>query len=702
MEAASDSDYVNDVEDSSAEVNAPVNSKSTLTPPAGEAISEDFESIFRGRKLKRRHPNDDDSSARKRKIIPPYSDSYRKLFNQVVEDVLSPHGEDGLSPSQFGIIEWAAGEKAVLFDYVEKHGQGDLSAIAAAIGTKSPPEVNDYLLLLRQGYRERDLRESGGSLRYGDIPAADQLSASCCAALDRAAESLAFHQLGHEEQLEQSKYGDYWLLTENLASNLNDAAPRKQMSHENGSIPDNHRSSLPSDLRAPVELLNLPKLLELSTRLFMNTGPLQPFENWTTLANTGETPSILATAFVDLHTLALSVTKRLISTTLFLANSRLRANDMKGRASRKAQVKRRDVRAALKILNMKQDLDEYWGGVARRLGLEVYDLDSQQGRGSRIAKMKLEGQEPMTYDEVEERMRERSRSPRSPSTSTSRAGSASRAQTVALDVVHNVPADGAVQFTAQQPIRANSPPFASPPPSPLTQETVAFFDAEDSYASALDRLASVREERRLWRLLGDSPSADLPELSVLVSDMQKPPKRPRKLLDRFEKEAREVHWRDRVDYRAEWERYGARVPDEAFGKLKRRIKDVEKDDEDGSGLESDNVGSKDALTSRTLRSQTPAAGMLRSRDTSADLADSNSDRSSSERVDKEETMGLTEGGHEEDSDEEGSEEEDSEEEDSDEEEHMSSRADESSHDESDQDMPDHLPSPGIVIPSIEE
>lgn len=75
-------------------------------------------------------------------------------------------------------------------------------------------------------------------------------------------------------------------------------------------------------------LLHAENMLALSKNLFMNRSPdiPSPWPHWSTYASEQvPEPSILRTAFNDLHTLAVSVTKRLMQTAVMQATSRLRS-----------------------------------------------------------------------------------------------------------------------------------------------------------------------------------------------------------------------------------------------------------------------------------------------------------------------------------------------------------------------------------------
>jgi RNA polymerase I-specific transcription initiation factor RRN5 len=107
----------------------------------------------------------------------------------------------------------------------------------------------------------------------------------------------------------------------------------------------------------------------------MNRSPdiPSPWPHWSRYASElASEPSIYRTAFNNFHRLTLSVTKRLVQTSIIQATSRLRAQrrrrDDKGLSP---FVKTRDVVTAIDILGLRRNGSERWKGVARRCGLRV-------------------------------------------------------------------------------------------------------------------------------------------------------------------------------------------------------------------------------------------------------------------------------------------------------------------------------------------
>ncbi|KAF4513544.1 hypothetical protein G6O67_000806 [Ophiocordyceps sinensis] len=110
-----------------------------------------------------------------------------------------------------------------------------------------------------------------------------------------------------------------------------------------------------------------------------------PDGNWTFIDDVP--PSVWATTFNDFHSLVVSLTKRLVQTTLIISTSRIR--DKKELVPKTSGVvRKRDVEAAVASLGMSPNTQQFWNKSARRLRLNVVqDEDSDE--------------EPLTYNQVE-------------------------------------------------------------------------------------------------------------------------------------------------------------------------------------------------------------------------------------------------------------------------------------------------------------
>ncbi|KAI2619959.1 hypothetical protein GGR54DRAFT_647595 [Hypoxylon sp. NC1633] len=379
---------------------------------------------------KRRHPAASPSNPPSKRQKGPFNARYLSLLNSEISNATpgsqfssspnpqppsSPPSSPPLEPSQLGAIPWTSTEKTAFFTALSRLGRDNASAIASRIGSKSVLEVQQYQSLLSAAARARD-SDAGKRVRMAqapDIPAAAELSTELNLALERAADGIAERQEAHEQAVEQARWGaGLWLVTGPIARILElrfrDAATRRSASVSDSapnlrSNPDpdarpgsgDIETETASDPLPPfAELFHLRNWLWLSERVFMNSTVV-PDGNWRSVSGgvgmSGEendTPSIRATALADFHLLAVSVTRRLVCATLFVAGSRVRAKQGgssggRGRRIRtKAVVKARDVQAALASVGMKENSREFWAKAARRLRLDVYDNDDDdEGEG---------------------------------------------------------------------------------------------------------------------------------------------------------------------------------------------------------------------------------------------------------------------------------------------------------------------------------
>jgi RNA polymerase I-specific transcription initiation factor RRN5 len=267
--------------------------------------------------------------------------------------------------------------------------------------------------------------------------------------------------------------------------------------------------------------------LQLSERFFMNFGESKLEDNWINLAYKGESPSITCDAFADFHAIAVSITRRLIQSSVFFALSRIRS--MRSNIHQRASVvKARDVRAALRVLDMKRNSFEFWIGVARRCNLDVADIRHKKGWEAHY----------MNYNEVEdalsgrkppaEKLRKRSAhpSPHRNSHDDSEEDGCGTEGSSGMD---------------QSPTQSSISSLLS------TSDEEAPSSAEDSYVEYIDRQKSRTEELRIQQLL---------QCPTSIGTEDNRPKSP--LKSEIElisvKDLRD--WRERTLYRSEWEEYG--------------------------------------------------------------------------------------------------------------------------------------------------
>ena len=455
-----------------------------------------------------------------------YNDGYRNLLNDTMNEIVKKTASDELKrveAGQIGITRWSVEEKEIFFSALATKGKDNHLGVAADIGTKTELEVLVYLQLLQSATIDHHLHDRRQQLSgLSDIPGAFEIGKDCCDALDLAADALGVLQEKMERDAEIEKYGNLGLLDTRTAQLVE--------GHFHQGEDDEKEVSrvLPA-----AQLLNLKSHLKLSSHLFMNSNDAE--YNWRSYVGRNEGPSILHTAFSDFHSLAVSVTRRLIQSTLFFAMSRLRAMNTPN-YTHQQHVRREDVTAALNVLGMKHTAHSYWAGVAKRCNLDVYeDLKRKTVEGKKL-----------DYEEVERRLNQPRRY-KTKSAATTPEGNDRYSSTSARRSVHE-----------------NNFSISEHTSEDLTEATASTYDSEfshrqcrnnastsaipeqdqDVYAEAIDLQASHLEEQRLWKML----SQEAPERTQLrETKLPKNPGANRKSREDLD------DWRGWVSYVGEWE-----------------------------------------------------------------------------------------------------------------------------------------------------
>lgn len=215
---SSASDYIDDVE---ASQESEVDVSHLPTRPSSRRQSR---TPLTPRK-RRRIESVDASRARKHHFKAKYNDAYRLLFNEDVTRAATRFQPDETIQhynTQIGSSVWSADEQGLLFAALGRLGRDDVPGIANAIGTKSIPETRELLLLLQ----DAATKQGDAKVTLRDIPAAIEVGNECVEQLDQAGEALAWHQETFEASQEQDRYGDYWLITSELAEDIETALER--------------------------------------------------------------------------------------------------------------------------------------------------------------------------------------------------------------------------------------------------------------------------------------------------------------------------------------------------------------------------------------------------------------------------------------------------------------------------------------------
>ncbi|KAL2691858.1 hypothetical protein Neosp_002250 [[Neocosmospora] mangrovei] len=452
---------------------------------------------------------------------------YLNLLNIDIKDaaqrVCVVDEEGVLDASQIGLTLWSTLEKKLFFEALARLGQGDLPGIASRVGTKSEVEVNHYLHVLQRAQllRQREVRRS--AIEFPEHPAAIELSQQCCHALEEAADAISVRQERKEEQREESKWGECWDITPKIARQL-----------DNGENPEGQ--NLPFST-----LFHLHTWLGLSERIFMNSSI--PSENWNFIDN--NPPSMWATTFEDFHSLAVSITRRLVQTTIFLSMSRIRAKKEVMPSTRDI-IRVEDVETAVASLGLKRNSLKFWNKCARRLRLEVYNEPPNRDEEAE--------QEALSYDQIEsdlpgrEEKAKRALEPSMVEDSSDLSGEeviddsdfetamiASREEEAAI----NREAMEILQFSA-----ADFPETYRKKES--LKNRIATERRQEQYAEEGDQHVSRQAEAEMWDLLQKKPPIEIPK-------MYQPGSAQRTTLDVESIFPIGRDWRTQTRYHSEWE-----------------------------------------------------------------------------------------------------------------------------------------------------
>ena len=493
------------------------------------------------RSKKRKAHDENAPRSRLKRLRGHYNNNYRKLLNNTIDDITKntiPGELKPLGASQIGITYWSVEEKELFFRALTTKGKDDLLGIAAMIGTKNELEVHVYLQLLQKARKEHHLYDRRQQLLdISDVIGAFEVSKDCCDVLDLAADALAVLQEKKELESEMEKYGELRLLDATTAKWVEDHL------HEGKDGESEVLQVLPA-----ATILNLSYYLELSSRLFMNSN--DPEYNWRSYSGRDESPSILYSAFSDIKDIAISVTRRLIQSTLFFAMSRLRATSSSNYTHR-LHVRRRDVIAALSVLGMKHDAKSYWTGVAKRCSLDVYeDLKCRTVEGERLH-----------YSEIERRLNE-------PRKYRSKSGAITPQENGLASQTPLYEDDSSVSDYLSEDISEVSASPDDADSSHASCESHAFAQEhleqdQDAYADAIDLRASQYEEQSLWKMLGQKAPETIKPWETQLPKRPGPTRKSREDLD---------DWRSWVDYFGEWEAHSKPVSASDFAVNRRKFR----------------------------------------------------------------------------------------------------------------------------------
>lgn len=473
-----------------------------------------------------------------------YNEGYRQLYNETVNEIVREPPSDHqelLPPSQIGITMWSSEEKDSFFTALAKKGRGNLPGIADSIGTKSEFEVHVYIKLLQDAVVRQHLHSPRNHLfDVSAAPAAFEVSPECSAALELSADTLSVIQKKAEVKCEKKEHHDMWLLNRKIGRWAS-LCLRQGVKGEKEV----------QERLAAAKLLDLEAFLKLSTEIFMNSN--QDDGNWREYCAKGEKPSIRFTAFADFHRMVISITKRLIQTSLFLAMSRRRATTTPNFTPKQA-VRKQDIVAALNVLGMKHNSRRFWTGVARRCALDVYDDDDDDDDNGEEAIHRS-----LSFSEVEKRLSQGGIKDKDNGHGIHNTEETKKTTATRSSISPSSPSSSSSSSSSTPPNPRNHPPPnnlndlsspqnppSSPSPSPPNTPSPSDQDSDpDIYAEALDKKASTYEEQRLWTLLNQEPPEPLHPDAIPIP--RAPPREREKKGDKLD------DWRAWTDYVPEWE-----------------------------------------------------------------------------------------------------------------------------------------------------
>ena len=465
--------------------------------------------------------------------MPLYKDKYRELFNSTVNEIASDKSskpDTEFQESQIGVTIWSSEEKRSFFRALSRRGRHDIRGIASDVGTKSESEVYVYSdMLYKAAVDQRIYQSRKKSLEISNLEAAFEVQEHCCTALGLAAEALSELQRNEEEKAEKKKHNEFTLLTPKIARRIE----RCMIGPEGGTEDVIHR--IPA-----ARNLNLVNFLALSKRLFMNSVVAE--NNWRSYTGReNKSPSIMYTAFSDLHALLISITQRLVQSSLFFAMSRLRAMSSSGHYTPGLHVRQRDVKAAIDVLGMKHDAKAFWTRTARKCKLRVYDkVRHRQVFGKRYSYAELERilSTSMVSNPGSPDIKSKdANTPSSRRGRTLKTPSASAPDDLVLTDSMSVDGSG----SSDEELSAST----SGSTNSQDHKQEGHDELQDAHAEAFDQQASRNEERRLWEMLGEDPTEKMEPVYV------KPPKS--SFSNRKPQNEPLSSWRVSIDYAGVWE-----------------------------------------------------------------------------------------------------------------------------------------------------
>lgn len=354
------------------------------------------------------------ASTRERARRTALVDRYVTIYNEAVRDLkhdstFSPahsHSRD----VQVGVVVWSHRERDALFRGLARYGTGDARRIASSIGpSKSEMEVRAYVQLLHDSCCARlATKWRPRLLERWAVPAAVEVSETACAAMETSARAMVEEQEHQNRILGKKKFGDLYVIDSGVAEWVEEHTKVDASDDENASddtasgddddtiIQENHQQSPQepqtrsydsdgsydlvedSSMFTIARIFHISRWTRLSESVFMNFGQERLQDNWWHVGEGRESPALTCEAFADFYAHAVSITRRLIQSAIFMSMARIRSL---AHASNKVtnSVTKEDMFMALDLLKMPRNAAAFWARVPRRHGLDVLDIRNRKG-----------------------------------------------------------------------------------------------------------------------------------------------------------------------------------------------------------------------------------------------------------------------------------------------------------------------------------
>lgn len=501
-------------------------------------------------------------------IRPDSLEAYTKLLAEVEKDhdTRNVH-EDAelLNVTQDGAVVWTATEKEVLYNYLDRKSSNGIKEIAVAIGTKSELEVMEHLRIVQRTIREQLHQRRLRYITVAEIPSAVEINEECCAEQEKYSKYLALKDKIADENSNQDQYADYGRIGEAEALALSDA---------------DIETPLPGDFQLAAGLFNLSNWVSMPRDLLMNFGRELEEDNWRKIAQTEEdSPAVTAEAMMDLSAVTMSLTRRLVQSAIFMAESRLRTSGHFSDQPR--DIKVLDVKAAIDVLNLKRKRPSFLE-IARRNRISIAAFRPQRTIASR----------PIGYSEAERILGYDDKN-------FYRAAHALETERISnkdsSEVASELLGDGDITMDeddeedyegdeedvdedVQEDTHRHTQTERTHPHSQNPEQLRSEIhdnqlaeDQEEEQADAHDLERSRQEELSLWAMFGKVPPPSL--LVPIIQFIPRPEDDMRDVTDDekedpahhgiSERRTQEdvVDWRDHTLYRSEWEQYGSDLED---------------------------------------------------------------------------------------------------------------------------------------------